>query len=143
MKNILRVAVLSLFLVSGAFGEEASDESIRELMNKTGAGDLGVQMMGHLLPHLQQMIPDAPAEFWDDFMSKVDPDDLIEKVIPIYKKHFSEEDIKAVIEFYDTPVGKKFIKAQPSIVQESSAVGQEWGREIAQQVMEEYAARNK
>lgn len=143
MKKYFGVAFLFLSLVSVSLGEEASDDSIRELMNKTGAGDLGVQMMSHLVPALKQMIPDAPEEFWEDFMKRVDPNDLIDRTIPIYKKHFSEEDIRAVIEFYDTPVGKKFIKAQPMIVQESSVAGQAWGRELAQQVIDEYEAKKQ
>ena len=60
--------------------------------------------------------------------------------IPIYQKHLTQEDIAALNKFYDSPAGKKMIKVQPLIMQESMAVGQAWGQKIAQEVINKYQA---
>jgi hypothetical protein len=38
-----------------------------------------------------------------------------------------------IIEFYQTPVGKKYAEKTPLIMQESMQVGQQWGMKIGQE----------
>lgn len=138
MKKVLSIGLSILFLSTPSFGEVASPESVKSLMVKSGAGDMGVQMLNQMLPALKQMIPDATDKFWQDFMSQVNGDDIINMIIPIYQKYLSQEDISAINRFYDSPAGKKLIQVQPNIMQESMAVGQEWGQQIAIDVMNKY-----
>lgn len=130
-----------LFVSPAAYAEQASDESIRELMQRTGSGDMGVQMMNQMLPALKQMIPEAPEVFWQDIMNEVDANEIIELTIPIYQKYLTQEDIVALNKFYDSPAGKKMIKVQPVIMQESMIVGQAWGEQLAQRVISKYRAQ--
>ncbi len=140
----LKVFVLGLvILVSSSFAKSASRESVLELMNVTGAGQLGVQVMQNMLPQLKQMLPNSPQKFWDDLEGSFNPDELVDLVIPIYQKHFTESDIKAIIKFYKTDIGVKFIKAQPAIVNESSLAGQQWGQKIAQDILIKYNEQTK
>ena len=46
-------------------------------------------------------------------------DDLIELMVPIYKKYFSEEELKQAIELYKTPIGLKIAEKNPVIAKES------------------------
>jgi hypothetical protein len=57
-------------------------------------------------------------------------------VVPIYDKHLSEQDIKSVIAFYETPAGKRFVKVLPQLTQESMVAGQKWGMALAQKVVD-------
>lgn len=41
----------------------------------------------------------------------------------VYKKHFTEAEIKELLKFYKTPVGKKSIEKMPILFQEGSEVG--------------------
>ena len=50
-----------------------------------------------------------------------------------YKSSYVE--VKDIIKFYETPSGKKLLLATPAMVAESTQLGQEWGREIAERVM--------
>lgn len=112
--------------------DAARPAEIRKLLNLTGAGQLGVQMARQMMAQLRPLIPSAPQSFWDEFASKLNPDDLVEKVIPIYARHLSAKDVKELIAFYESPVGRKLVAVQPQILQESMAAGQEWGREMAE-----------
>ena len=114
----------------------AKMQDIRKLMNLTGGGDIGKQVIEQMLETFKQSNPDIPASFWDEFMKEVDPNQLIELNVPIYDKHLSHEDIKGIIAFYESPVGKKFIQALPQIVQESYAAGQQWGYSVGTKLRE-------
>ena len=59
---------------------------------------------------------------------------LIDKMLPVYKNHFSESDLKAAILMYNTPIGKKISKKTTLIAQESMQVSMEWGMEIGQKM---------
>lgn len=121
-----------------AFSEQASAQSVKNLMNKTGAGNLSMQMMGQMIPALKNMLPDASETFWEDVMKEIDADGIVDLVIPIYQKYLTEADVTALNAFYDTPAGKKMVSVQPAIMQESMSIGQAWGQKIAQDVMQKY-----
>lgn len=68
-------------------------------------------------------------------MKEVDEQALINLIIPIYKKYYTQEDLKAIIAFYETPVGKKSINVLPNITKDSMTAGQAWGLEIGTKVV--------
>lgn len=139
-KNLLTTLLWSIVLFGpiSAHSEPAKVETIKSLMASTGAGELGVQMMNQLLPSIQQIIPEAPETFWEDVMKEMDPNSIENMLIPIYQKYLTEEDMQAIIAFYDTPAGKKLISALPGIMQESMVVGQQWGENIATDILTKY-----
>lgn len=142
----MKLAIIPLLALisfsSNTFATQASEESVKQLMHKTGAGELGVQAMNQMLPALKQMLPDAPEAFWDDYMAEFNPEDLVEMTVPIYQKYLTEEEVQALNRFYETPAGKKLIKVQPQIMQESMMAGQQWGQAVAQDVMTKYQMQN-
>jgi hypothetical protein len=54
--------------------------------------------------------------------------------VPSYEKYFTHADIKELIRFYESPIGKKLISVQPKIMQECMVAGQEWGRKLGEKV---------
>jgi hypothetical protein len=142
------VLILSVLLSPlAAVAQQPADASAaekealaRELLAVSGAGDLGVQMMEQMVGALRPAAPDMPEEFWDRVFSEVDADELVELVVPIYIEHLTVEEMQAAIDFYETPEGQSLIEKMPVISQESFAVGQQWGMELAQRVMEEIEA---
>ena len=126
-----------------SFSEPASQSSVKQLMQKVGAGDMSVQMMNQMIPALKQMIPDAPETFWTDFVAELDAGEMEDLIIPIYQKYLTEEDVVAINSFYDSLAGMKLISVQPKIMQESMIIGQQWGQEIAARVIAKYQAQQK
>lgn len=141
MKKLLSLCLATLLFSSPALAEQASPESIKALMIKTGAGNMATQMMGQMVPALKQMAPNAPDAFWDKIMAEVDSNEVIDMTVPIYQKYLSQEDINALNEFYNSPAGQKMIQVQPKIMRESITVGQQWGQQVAKKVMAEYEAQ--
>ena len=63
--------------------------------------------------------------------------DLINELVPIYDRYFTESEIKDLIKFYESPVGKKMVLNQPLILKDSMTVGQNWGMKIGQEIVED------
>lgn len=144
IRKVTAVAASSLLLLFAAFAipqdpdkDDARVEAkIRQLMEQTGAADLGSQALNQMLDAFRQM-PGLPDGFLDKFKELAKPEELVEMVVPIYKKHLDEKTIDAVIAFASTPEGKKFYAAQPALLRESMAAGQKWGEQLAQKVLRE------
>ena len=68
-------------------------------------------------------------EFTKDVMGS-----LIDLLVPVYKKHFSEQDLKDAIEMYKTPIGKKISEKTPIIAQETMQASMQSGMELSQKM---------
>ena len=69
---------------------------------------------------------DEKVEFTNDVMSS-----LIEMLVPVYQKHFTEQDLKEAIDLFKTPIGKKISEKSPIIAQESMQASMQWGMELS------------
>ena len=58
-------------------------------------------------------------------------------------KYFTHDDIKGLLSFYQTELGKKTIKVLPQIVQHSWKAGQLWGQSLAPLIQERLKKRFK
>lgn len=114
-------------------GDAASAEKekdIRKLLDLTGSGKIGVQVMEGMIANFKMSNPNVPDTFWDEFKKEASPQSLVDMIVPIYDKHFTHDDIKGLIAFYEGDLGKKITATMPQITQESMAVGQKWGMEL-------------
>jgi hypothetical protein len=139
----MKTAAAFLLLTTVAFADNTAkhaatpkEAAIRKLLQLTGAAALGAQVMNQLIDTFKQSMPNVPASFWPELAKELNPDELVERVIPVYDKQLTEAEINDLIHFYETPTGKKLIKVMPAITQESMQIGQGWGREIGQKVMQ-------
>jgi hypothetical protein len=83
------------------------------------------------------MVPDVPQAFWSTFRTRLDLESFSNLLIPIYDRNFSHDDIKGLIQFYESPIGRKLLEATPQITRESYAAGQEWGLKLGQDLVNE------
>jgi uncharacterized protein len=112
-------------------------EKVRHLLQLTGAGELGTQMIDQMIVSFKQTMPDVPDEFWTGFRAKVKPSDMVDMLVPVYEKHLTEADLDALIAFYSSPVGRRFVEKQPLILADSMKIGQAWGERLAGEVVDE------
>ncbi len=132
MKKILTFIFLSLSLIVFS---QTKNEKIRELLVKTKSADMGIQMMTSFFDQYKSIYPDIPNEFWEGVKKEVKAEELINLIIPIYDRNFTEADIDGLLDFYSSPIGAKFIEKTPVIFKESQEVGQIWGETIAKRVL--------
>lgn len=120
---------------------------IRELMDLTGAKDLGQQLIDAGMEQFRSSVmdsqPDNPRAkqfveaFAARFQKHFDSQSLNETVIPIYDKYLSTEDLKGLLDYYRSPLGQRMLKALPDVARESQAAGYAVGQKAAQDTMEE------
>ena len=82
-------------------------------------------------------------ELKDEMSTDENIAEILNEMRIIYKKHFSQADIKGLIKFYESPIGKKLVKEQPSLMSESMEVGQNWGRSLGEKVYKRIQEKKK
>jgi uncharacterized protein len=113
---------------------DAKKEDILKLMKLTGSDQMARQILSQMIAAMKPGAPRVPETFWTEFMAEVDTNELMDMLVPVYDKHFTQEEIRQMIEFYETPVGRKIIEAMPQVMQESMALGQIWGQNLGRKV---------
>lgn len=117
--------------------ETPKERAIRRLLVLTGASQLGKQVMTQMVTTMKGVLPQVPDSFWERFMREVRPEELTDLIIPIYDRHFSYDDIRQLIAFYESPIGRKFVGQLPQLTQESMTAGQAWGRQLGLRITQE------
>ncbi len=127
--------------------DPAKEADIRRLFEVMGAKKLAEQavalMMEQINPSLQRALPQNERgqkfmeTFLQKFQMKFNVNRLMEQVIPIYDKYLSAEDIKGLIQFYESPLGQRMVKVLPQITRESQLAGAQLGQRIAREVFQE------
>jgi len=156
--TIARVlAFIMVFAFCGPlFAEElsaAKKADIEKLLEMTGATSLGKQMgvavVAQMAQAIKQLRPDIPQRVIDALPGEVEVvfeaniDSFMAQVIPLYHKYFTASEIKEMIAFYSTDLGKKTIRVMPQLMGESMAAGQKWGASLGPAIDERVKARCK
>lgn len=140
MKKLLLIVTITIFSCISLAHAEISKEKraeIEKMLRLTGMEKLMDQMMTQMISAYKVQMKQVPEAFWTKFRQKIDTGELLEKLIPLYDKYYSVEDLKAVNAFYESPVGQKILATLPEITQESMKIGLEWGEKIGKQATEE------
>ena len=146
LKTLITSAVIICVLISPAVSDNLSPAKradIEKLMRITGPPDVTKKISNFFIRQMSQAIkasrPDLPAKTYRILsaeINKVIEDQMTAKggfldmVIPIYARHFSHKDIRGLLKFYQTDLGKKIIKIWPLILQESMTLAQDWSKSL-------------
>jgi uncharacterized protein len=142
---------------STAAGEEkkispAKEADIRKLLALLGTTATMEQTMQSMEKSIRPMMASSlpPGDyqerlltlFFEKFHSKMDVQKLTELAIPLYDKYYTDEDIKGLMQFYQTPLGRKTVKVLPNLMGELTEAGQSMGQDMARQSMMEVIAEH-
>jgi uncharacterized protein len=137
---------------AGTTKTAASDDvtkraDIMELLELTGtSANIALamnQMEGTIKPLMERALPpgDYRAKliqlFFERFRTKFDAKQIIDLAIPEYEKNFTDEELKALIKFYKTPVGHKVATVVPQLTQSLMEAGKQRGEQVGRESMME------
>jgi hypothetical protein len=111
----------------------------RQLVQVTGGGALGKQVLAEVVRSYRASNPNVPEAFWSELEASVDAHQLQEIAVPIYVRNLTADEMAAAVQFYSSPAGQSIIRKMPGILQQSIAAGQEYGRELGRQVTDRLA----
>jgi uncharacterized protein len=125
--------------------DPAKEADIRQLMDVAGTKALMAQMMGTMETSIKPMLSNAfpPGDYREKlidlfiakFKSQSNLQQLLDLIVPIYDKYFSDKEIKDLIQYYRTPLGQKTIEVMPKLFAESQEAGRKWGEALGRQSM--------
>lgn len=143
------VVVVALAALSPAYAQAqkpsmAAMVSANKLIKITGATTLfnpliaGVVEQAKLLflqqdPALSKDLNEVAAQLRKEYAPRFS--ELTTHVAALYATHFTEPELKKLIAFYESPVGKKLLQQQPTIVEASMKYAQDWANKLSEQVI--------
>jgi len=132
--------------------DPAKEADIRKLLDLVGTKALVSQTIDSMSKSIKPLLTNSlPAGeyreklvdlFFVKFTTKTNVDHLLDLAVPVYDKNFSHQEIRSLIEFYQTPLGQKTITALPKVTAEMQEQGRKWGEELGKQCMLEVLAEH-
>jgi hypothetical protein len=146
MRSLLRSLLLVLALLPASLQAQHRTAAsqvdatklglIKQLLQQTGALDQALVTMEAAIPAQRAASPQVPPAFWARFLgeARASRGELEDRMIRIYDKHFTVSELRELCAFYETPAGRRILRAQPAIARESMAAGAEWGKLLGERV---------
>ena len=125
MKKLIVTFALVLLAQVGFSQDEAFKKDVLKVIEMSGAAN---QMKSAKTQILQMVPKEKQAAFILDFDATMPA--LYDKIAAIYMETYSKEDIKAMMAFYDSPVGRKINEKAGNILEKTQAAGKEWSEEL-------------
>ena len=148
---VVLIGVLQTQGVAAMNAEERAN--IEELLKDTGMLANMSRVIDLLIPQIMgslrkenRKVPDA---VWEEFTGlcaeemKRSLPELEEPVIAIYDANFSADEVKQLVAFYQSPVGRKIVIQLPQLMQQSVSMGQSWGEQAGARAVERIRAAAK
>jgi hypothetical protein len=127
--------------------DPAKDADIRSLMELLGVRDAlqeaTTKSTEQYRDSLLATVPDNDRgqafinAFMDSYQKKFNPDDMTDGLVAIYDKHFTEDEIKGLLQFYGSPLGQKYAAEMPKVSAESNSAGRAISLRVARDVMQD------
>ena len=122
--------------------DPAKETDIRALMELVGARDAMQDFSAHGAEQIREnLLTSVPnnergQKFVNAFIyaykAKFDADQATSQLVTIYDQHFSQDEIKGLLQFYGSPLGQKFAAEMPKINQNRA-----FSTQIAKGVMQD------
>jgi|AntAceMinimDraft_17_1070374.scaffolds.fasta_scaffold04442_5 hypothetical protein len=93
---------------------EQTMEQMEQIMQVTVAQSMQGQSMS---AEDQEDVSEMQSTMMEWLSEELNYDFLLEMYIPAYKETFNQLEVDQLIEFYESPVGKMFVKKQPQLMQ--------------------------
>jgi len=132
--------------------DPVKDADIRSLMELIGARDqIQDAVSNSSEQYREKLLATVPnndkgqafvTSFIESYQKKFDVDQMTEQLVGIYDKHYTDDEIKTMLQFYGSPVGQKVAAETPKIGREIQAVSRTAGAKAAKDALQALKAQN-
>lgn len=118
--------ILALMIGSIVFAQD------RKTTYETDALELVKKSNNSVETALEPIYETLAADKREEFRAEIQPilDEMYKKFSKIYMEEFTHEEIKGVLEFYDSELGQKLLEGQSRIMEKSMSVGQDFSTKV-------------
>ena len=125
MKKILFVCILMLTVTVKAQDHTEFKNATIEFIKLTGAGTAFENAIAQIGSGVSEANKDAYTKEANGTL-----DVLYTKMADLYMAEFTQDEIKELVAFYNTDLGKKLAEKQLGLTQKAMTYGQSWGMEV-------------
>jgi len=125
--------------------DPVKEADIRALMELVGARDLVQDSLATSSEqYREKLLSTVPNNekgqafinaFITSYENKYDADQVTEQLVTIYDKHYSDEEIKGLLQFYGSPLGQKVAAEMPKINRETQAASRTASSKAAREAL--------
>jgi len=122
-KLVLTFAFIAVTQIT--FAQDAFKNDVKRLVEVSGSTaqiDVAKKQIITMIPEAKQ------AEFLKEFDATMPS--YFQKFYDFYMKEYTHEDVKAMLKFYDSPVGKKINSKAGPMAELTISAAQAWGTEL-------------
>jgi len=116
---------------SNANIDRVKEADIRSLMELVGARDMVQDVADNAIQQSREkLVATVPNDskgqafvnaFATSYQKKFDTDQVTDQLVGIYDKHFTDDEIKGLLQFYGSPLGQKVAAEMPKVSREIQA----------------------
>jgi hypothetical protein len=132
--------------------DPVKDADIRSLMELIGAHDQIQDAVNNSSEqYREKLLATVPnndkgqafvTSFIESYQKKFDVGQMTEQLVTIYDKHYTDDEIKTLLQFYGSPVGQKVAAEMPKIAHEIQAASRATGAKAAKEALQALKAQN-
>jgi len=114
-------------------------KTLNTLFYVSGSSGLYNMTVKQMFVVFREQHPDISEQKWtalEKEFIEVSLSELTNMLAPVYKKYLTIDDLKEMIKFYSTPIGRKYSQNILPLTQDAMMIGVEWGRKIGQKFSE-------
>ncbi|MBT8376889.1 MAG: DUF2059 domain-containing protein [Bacteroidia bacterium] len=127
MKKILLICLITLSTQLFAQDQDSFKTDAVEFIKLTGSASA----FQSAIEQIGAMVPEDKKEAYL-IEAEATLEGLYEDIAELYMREFTHDEIKELIQFYNTDLGKKLATKQLSLSQQGMMLGQSWGMEVQQ-----------
>jgi hypothetical protein len=132
--------------------DPVKDADIRSLMELIGAHDQVQDAVNNSSEqYREKLLATVPnndkgqafvISFIESYQKKFDVGQMTEQLVTIYDRHYTDDEIKILLQFYGSPVGQKVAAEMPKIAREIQAASRATGAKAAKEALQALKAQN-
>jgi hypothetical protein len=132
--------------------DSAKDVDIRSLLELLGARDQVQDGLNNATEQFRQnLLETVPNNekgqafvnaFVASYQKNFDQNQVTDQLVGIYDKHFAEDEIKGLLQFYGSPLGQKVASEMPKISREIQAASRAASNRAARETLQALRAQN-
>jgi hypothetical protein len=137
MNKIIFILDLALAGLVCKAQQTDAEKDVLKLMQVNGSAASYDLAYDQIVAQFKMMKPNVPQFNWDMAKRDVFDKEIIElqkQLIPVYLKSFTPEEVKQLIAFYTSPLGKKLVGGTTQVSKESMKVAQPWAMSLTQKL---------
>lgn len=132
--------------------DPAKEADIRSLLELVGARDMIQDAADSSIDQFKERISATLSNndraqkvaetFAADFQKNYDPNALMGQLVTIYDKHYTDQEIKGLLQFYGSPLGQKAAAEMPKISREIQTATRAISTQAAREAWQQLKAEN-